>query len=343
MKSYLRHLGLWAGVIISGSFLYLAFRKSDFSEIVSILVSLQYKWYIWSLVALALHLYLKSLRWQFILSSIKQITTVSAFSNVTIGLMANNILPARLGEFVRLYSMGKTENLSKSTVFSTLIVERLFDGYCLILFLVIGFFLGNFTLEPKLLLVIRRLSIAAFVIYTGVLIFLICLKQFSIPLVQKFKQKRADNKVTKFLFEKLVMFIEGLKILKGFKAIMIVGVLSILVWLLFVTSTYLMMFMFVTNGHTMGNTVEFIGNIYLMAIVSVGTMIPAAPGFIGTYEWFSKSALVSFGIKMSTIDSFIIFSHGSGYIWFTFIGLFMFFRSHLSFKMVKSQFKNKGL
>ena len=170
MKNYLRNFSLGIAFVISGLFIYLAFRGSDFGEIVSILGSLRYSWYIWSLAALALHLYLKSLRWQFILSSLKQITTVSAFSNVTIGLMANNILPARLGEFVRIYSMAKTEKLPQSTVLSTLIIERLFDGYCLILFLVIGFSVGNFSLAPTVLLLIRRASILALVIYTGILI-----------------------------------------------------------------------------------------------------------------------------------------------------------------------------
>jgi hypothetical protein len=93
----------------------------------------------------------------------------------------------------------------------------------------------------------------------------------------------------------------------------------------------------------MGNILGFIGNIYFIGIVSVGSLIPAAPGYIGTYEWFSKSVLVSFGINESTIYSFIIFSHGSGYIWLTFIGLLMFFRSHLSFKMVREQFRRKEL
>ena len=343
MKNYLRYFSLGIAIVISGLFIYLAFRGSDFGEIVSILGSLRYSWYIWSLAALALHLYLKSLRWQFILSSLKQITIVSAFSNVTIGLMANNILPARLGEFVRIYSMAKTEKLRQSTVLSTLIIERLFDGYCLILFLVIGFSFGNFSLSPTVLLLIRRACILALVIYTGILIFLIFLKQYSTPLVQRFKQKKVDNKVAKFLLEKLVMFIEGLRILKGLKSTVIVGVLSVLIWLSFVSSTYLMMFMFEDNGVPMGNIVGFIGNIYFIGIVSVGLLIPAAPGYIGTYEWFSKSALVPFGISESIIDSFIIFSHGSGYILFTFIGLLMFFRSHLSLKMIREQFRRKGL
>ncbi len=86
MKNYVRHISLWVGIVISGLFIYLAFRGSDFGEIASILGSSRYSWYIWSLVALALHVYLRSLRWQFILSSLKQITTISAFSNVMIGL-----------------------------------------------------------------------------------------------------------------------------------------------------------------------------------------------------------------------------------------------------------------
>jgi hypothetical protein len=230
-----------------------------------------------------------------------------------------------------------------STVLSTLIIERLFDGYCLILFLVIGFSFGNFSLAPTVLLLIRRASIIALVIYTGVLIFLIFLKQYSNPLVQRFKQRRVDSKVVKFLLEKLITFIEGLRIIKGLKSIITIGVLSVFIWLSFVSSTYLMMFMFENNGVPMGNILGFIGNIYFMGIVSVGSLIPAAPGYIGTYEWFSKSVLVSFGINESTIYGFIIFSHGSGYIWLTFIGLLMFFRSHLSFKMVREQFRRKKL
>jgi len=342
MKNYLRLFGPLVGIAISGLFLYLAFHTSDFGKIVSILVSLRYGWFIWSLAAAAIHLFLKSVRWQFILSSLKHITVVSAFSNVMIGLMANNLLPARMGEFVRLYSMAKTEKLSKSAVLSTLIVERLFDGYCLILFLVIGFSLGNFSLAPTVLLLIRRASIIALVIYTCVLIGLIFLKQYSLPLIHKFKQRKADSKATQFILEKLVLFIEGLRILKGLKSITIVVVLSILIWLSAVTSTYLLMFMFETNGVTMGNNVGFIGNIYLLGVVAIGSMIPASPGFIGTYEWFSKSVLMTFNINEPTIDSFIIFSHGSGYILYTFTGLLIFFRSHLSFKIIRDQFKRKG-
>lgn len=332
MKKRLRYLSLGVGFGISGLFLFLAFRKSDFGGIISTLSSLRYDRYAWSLGALALHLYLKSLRWQFILSSLKKITIISSFSNVMIGGMANNLLPARLGEFVRLYSMAKTETLSKSSVLSTLIVERLFDGYCLVLFLVIGFFGGNFFLAPPVLSLIRRASIIALAIYTGILIILIFLKQCSIPLIQKLLQSRTDRKIVNSLREKLALFIEGLRILKGPKSIAVVGILSLLIWISFVASTYLMMFMFETDGQTMGNIVGFIGNIFLMGVVSVGLTIPASPGFIGTYEWFSKTALMSFDIGESTIDSFIIFSHGSGYIWFTFIGLLMFFRSHLRLK-----------
>src|SRR5204862_5789578 len=49
------------------------------------------------------------------------------YSATMIGFMANNLLPLRLGEFVRARALGRRENLSKTTVFATVVVERVVD------------------------------------------------------------------------------------------------------------------------------------------------------------------------------------------------------------------------
>lgn len=337
----MRYIGFLVSMAISGLFLYLAFRKSDWGAIGSIFTSLNYSWYIVSLTALVLHLYLKSLRWQFILSSLKPITIGSAFANITIGLLANNLLPMRAGELVRLYSMAKTGKMSQSAIFSMLIVERIFDGYCLVLFLAIGFFSSRVSFAPSFDSLIRKACLAAFVIYSAVLMALIGIKRHSLPLFRRFQKNKNDHRIINFLHEKLGLFVEGLKILKGLRSIIIVSGLSLLIWLSFVASTYFTMFMFKDHGKPMSHIVGISGNIALQGIVSIGTMIPSSPGFFGTYEWFSKSFLISYGINEPAIDSFVIFSHASGYLWITLIGLLMFFRSHLSYKTIREQFRRK--
>src|SRR5690606_18342196 len=60
----------------------------------------------------------------------------SRISAVSIGFMANNILPARIGEFARAYAFSRMEPVGAAAAFGTLVVERLLDGIVLLLFLV---------------------------------------------------------------------------------------------------------------------------------------------------------------------------------------------------------------
>ena len=58
---------------------------------------------------------------------IKKIGSYSLFSATTIGFMANNILPARVGEVIKAFVLGKKEKTSVSASFATIILERLLD------------------------------------------------------------------------------------------------------------------------------------------------------------------------------------------------------------------------
>ena len=51
--------------------------------------------------------------------------------------MANNVLPARVGEFARAYALSRLEPITASAAFGTLVVERFMDGVILLLFLVV--------------------------------------------------------------------------------------------------------------------------------------------------------------------------------------------------------------
>ena len=51
--------------------------------------------------------------------------------------MANNLIPARAGEFVRAYVVGEREKVSKMAALGTIAVDRVFDGITLLPFLLI--------------------------------------------------------------------------------------------------------------------------------------------------------------------------------------------------------------
>ena len=58
--------------------------------------------------------------------------------------MGNNLLPLRVGEFARAYALSRLEPVPLVAAFSTLVLERLFDGIMLVLFLFISSALPGF-------------------------------------------------------------------------------------------------------------------------------------------------------------------------------------------------------
>ena len=81
---------------------------------------------------------IRAWRWNILIEPIKKTAFSSRLYALLIGFAANCILPARLGEIIRANYLGQREHISASSTFGTIVVERIFDGVTLLLFLMIG-------------------------------------------------------------------------------------------------------------------------------------------------------------------------------------------------------------
>ncbi len=131
---------LLVGVCISLFFLVLLFRKIDFDKLMLAFKEMDYRYLLPSIAVTFISYYIRAVRWKYLLLPIKNTAMSNLFPSTIIGYMANNILPARLGEFVRAYVLGQKEKIETSAVFATLVVDRLFDGFTVLLLLLITFF-----------------------------------------------------------------------------------------------------------------------------------------------------------------------------------------------------------
>ena len=113
---------------ISGLFLLAILWQVNIQQIKEALKTADYAYVPLAVLLTLLTNILRSYRWKYLLNPIRPIGIVSVFSGVAIGYMANNVLPARLGELVRSYFLGQKEGLSKSSTLATIVVERLLDG-----------------------------------------------------------------------------------------------------------------------------------------------------------------------------------------------------------------------
>lgn len=125
------------GFTLSVLLLYLVFRKVNWAAMSEAFRGTNY----WIVLAGALAglggFFLRAVDWTYLLAPVREFSALRLFSPVAIGYMTNNLLPARMGEFVRAYVIGKREGVSKSSALATIIVERIFDGLTLLLILAV--------------------------------------------------------------------------------------------------------------------------------------------------------------------------------------------------------------
>lgn len=126
-KSFL--LGLVFGVI----FLLLAIKDTNFSEIISVFSRIEPFWVIFGFFFFGVGLFLKTWRWRILLDS--PVSPTRIFAALTIGYLINNLLPARAGELTRIYLIGRKEGVGISRTLGTVIIEKIFDTFVLVLML----------------------------------------------------------------------------------------------------------------------------------------------------------------------------------------------------------------
>ena len=69
----------------------------------------------------------RAIRWQRLLAPVGHVPYGRTLQYLLIGYLANNVLPARLGELVRCHYLGDREGLSRATTLGTVVVERVVD------------------------------------------------------------------------------------------------------------------------------------------------------------------------------------------------------------------------
>ena len=161
---------LWLGVAVSAVLLWVAVRGVSLEEVLHQLRQVRPIWLVPVLGSIFVRFWLTAIRWQFLLPPVKQIGVHRLFAITMIGFMANNVLPARLGEFVRAYALGRSETLPASLPFATIVIERIFDGFTLLMFLVGGL---SFLRPSRTLLWAAGLTCG---LYLGVLVGLMVLR-----------------------------------------------------------------------------------------------------------------------------------------------------------------------
>jgi uncharacterized protein (TIRG00374 family) len=273
------HQTLALNVGISLVFLDLVFAQVEWASILAAFAKANYWMMLPSCALVILSLFLRTWRWQWLLRAVGRVPFGPAFRAANIGIGANMVLPARAGEFLRAYVLGRATDTSKTAIFATLVVERIFDGLTILLSLLVVVLLGVHSPELK------RIGMVGGIFYLGALagVSLFYFRQaWFAAIVEKILPERWSARA----LDLLNAFTVGLNVLRNGRQLLIVSLQSLLIWFVLGWSFYPIILAF-----DFGARVPLFTPFLLLPLLALGLTIPGAPGGVGIMQYMGVLAL----------------------------------------------------
>jgi len=262
-------------------------------------------------------------RWHYLLRPLKRVPLNELFPIVVIGYMGNNIYPARAGEVIRAYVLKRDQSVSVSASLATVIVERIFDGIVMLIFVLV-----TLPLAPSLPELLRRVVILGSVAFLGALVVFFLLasapSRFAAVyngLASRFVPARLRAGAVGILDR----FVEGLASLRSPLDLLMVFVTSLVIWLTETVKYWFVMHAFPYGGFP----VSFFALMLMNGVVNLATTIPSAPGYVGTFDTPGIEILKVFGVEAATAAGYTLVLHAALWLPITLLGFWYLAREGL--------------
>lgn len=324
-------LNYFLSFLLAAVFLYIAFNDVNFSDVLEITANANLFWMMIFILLFYLGHIIRAYRWKFILHSVKPDTKFShLFGSLMIGYGVNCITP-KLGELTRAVLFGKWEGLSRSSMFGTVLLERIIDIIALAFSVLVAIIFSTENIRESFPWLLTTVYIAGTLIILFILFLYFILKfeegfsRWIIKILNRFSHSLADK--VAYIFS---MLTQGFFSLKGRKNYYITFMLSALIILVYALNSYVGLLM-LNMQHIQPVTLKM--GWVLMSISSIGVIIPT-PGSTGSYHTLAKSTLVllyGFGETVSAAYAFL--THIISYILFILTAViiyFLFYKKNLA-------------
>ena len=299
---------------VSAICLYLAVRGMDFGRTAQELRQSSPMPIVGAVVFLFLSYWIRAYRWRYLLAPIKYIPVGPLFRSTLIGFMGNYLLPFRAGEIMRAVSIGQTQEISKSAALGSIVLERVFDGVVISLtpFVV----LAAVELPPW----VTRVNFALLALYISGLVGLLIapqrgwtelwIQRAMVLLPMRFARS-AGPMMTEFL--------HGMKGITQSRGLLPISLLSIACWVIHAMYFFLMF-------KALDLELSFSAALLLQMVIGLGVILPAAPGYVGTFEYFTVLGLALFGIGHEAAFAYALLAHVCQFVPVSAVGLFFALR-----------------
>ena len=330
---------LWLGLGVSVGLLLVLVYQVDLAEMRDALADANYVYLAPAIALYFVAVYFRAVRWRYLLSPLIILSVGRLYPVVVIGYMANNLLPARLGELVRSYYLARREPINASSALGTIAVERVYDGVTLLAWaafagpalLLLGEFDGVSDTSRITWIVLATLTVTLFL---GALTVLTCLAM--VPRFLSYLDRLIGVVPARFrpkVQELAQTFVEGLSILNSPRKHLGLFLLSLPVWGFEGVMYFLI-------GHSFG-IYDYFGSTGVLVLVVVlvtatsnlATSVPSSIGGIGPFEVVAQQTLMALGVGASVAGAYAGFLHLVA-LWLpvNLVGLVLMWQQNLSLK-----------
>ncbi len=318
------------GLAVSALFIWLAFRGLSITEIRAALANVD-----WSLTPLALVFLVagyagRITRWWVMLRpTTPQLRWWEAARPFLVSIAANNVLPLRIGDVLRLFAFHGRKGLEAGRVGGTLLLERLLD-----LFVLLGIFALVLPVVPAFensasLARFAGLAAAAGAVALVILMLLAKFERLVLGRVGQWRLVR-DSAIAAKAFHVFSVLVDTLVRLGRLQRMAILVLLSVFAWLMEGG-------VFLIAAQAVAVPLGFTGSYFALATATLSTLLPSSPGYVGTFHFFAMQAALAFGAPSASAVAFAILAHLLLWAPTTLAGLLAFVTATLKTRRDKSR------
>ena len=305
------------GIALSAALLWWTLHGEPLGEVWAAVRSADWRFWFAATLTATLTFPVRALRWRVILDPVAPWVPLGPlWRGTAVGMMANNVLPARAGEVARADALAREEpRVSVATAFASIAVDRVFDLIVLLLLMFVAPFDPAFppggTVYGQSVPALASGGIVAVIALLIGLYGLLALPDLA-ERVFRAIARRAIPRFEARGASALRSFAAGLGVLRSPGRFVSVFLLTLAHWLLAAWSLWL-------GFQAVGITAPFTAALFLNGVSSLATAVPSSPGFFGVFESVSKVALQLYGVPPTLAVSWAL-----GYHVLTFIPITIF-------------------
>jgi uncharacterized protein (TIRG00374 family) len=249
----------------------------DLKSLAQDLREMRWGWVLVAVVTDVLVYVWQGYRWSLLLDPVTPVSVWQCVRAIYVGLFANEVLPLRSGELIRCYLQARWSQLPFTVTLSSAVIERVFDGLWLIL---LFFVTTRFVQLPKFLIDGGWVLLGILAVAAAILAWFMFHKHHA----------RATLSGSRFL-KGLHVLVDDLHLIGNSAQFYKAALASLPYLLLQVVPIYALF-----QGYSLDSSLG--GAFVMMVILRLGTVLPQAPGNLGTFQ-----ALTVLSLSLSGFDT----------------------------------------